>query len=90
MVDKRKAEKAAGGHRRRVSTVLKPENQLPITPLGKAPTPRVRPTHRLTAGDLKKTGGGGRFYCTAPSNISSPESPLVKYGADKKSGLRYF
>jgi len=27
-----------------VSTVLKPENQLPITPLGKASTPRVRPT----------------------------------------------
>lgn len=26
------------------STVVKPENQLPITPLGKAPTLRVRPT----------------------------------------------
>ncbi|CAK9808688.1 hypothetical protein ANTQUA_LOCUS5706 [Anthophora quadrimaculata] len=28
----------------RTSTVLKPENQLPITPLRKALTPRVRPT----------------------------------------------
>lgn len=25
-----------------------------------------------------------------PPNISSPEAPLVKYEADKKSGLRYF
>ncbi|CAK9795975.1 hypothetical protein ANTPLA_LOCUS591 [Anthophora plagiata] len=28
----------------RTRTVLKPENQLPITPLRKALTPRVRPT----------------------------------------------
>ncbi|KYQ51545.1 hypothetical protein ALC60_09311 [Trachymyrmex zeteki] len=40
---------------RRVSTVLKPENQLPITPLGKASTPRVRPTHSAF-GDFKKIG----------------------------------
>ncbi|KYM96192.1 hypothetical protein ALC62_13244 [Cyphomyrmex costatus] len=49
---------------RRVSTVLKPENQLPITPLGKASTPRVRPTVynrsygvvNSAFGDFKKIG----------------------------------
>lgn len=33
-----------GGGGGGTSTVVKPENQLPITPLGKAPTLRVRPT----------------------------------------------
>jgi len=41
-LDKRKPEEAAD--RRRSSAMLKPENQLPITPLDKAPTPRARPT----------------------------------------------